>query len=81
MEMWSLVLRALPLGRAGELVSRVGLRACEPGEAGVHRRPCWLMAEGCGLKAVWINFVVAGSPAHPHRRFAPLLPSLKGGRD
>jgi hypothetical protein len=27
-------LRALPLGRAGELASRVGLRACEPGGAG-----------------------------------------------
>jgi hypothetical protein len=26
--------RARPLGRAGELASRVGLRACEPGGAG-----------------------------------------------
>jgi hypothetical protein len=39
------------------------------------------LTDNCELKTLWINFVVAGSPAHLHRRFAPLPSSLKGGRD
>jgi hypothetical protein len=68
---------------------REGRRACEPGGAASprawrswrHRPGCRLKTVNCELKTLWINFVVAGSPAPLHRRCAPLPSPLKVGRD